>query len=383
MSIKHLLTLIIISHIIKATFTNMNKKIPVGILGGTGMVGQKYIELLRDHPWFEVVAVGASSRSAGKYYADAANWIMTTPIPDKVKTIVVYDIKDVDKIASICRLVFSAFDMGTPELDREFEKKYANAGVVVISNNSAHRFSPEVPIIIPEVNYEHLKIIPAQQKKFGWIKGFIVTKPNCAVQGYITPIYALQEAGFEISKIIITTMQASSGAGYPGIPSLDLIDNVIPFIWEGEEEKSINETLKIYGSIHKNKITPHRKLKVSVNCNRVPVLDGHTVCVNVQFEGKKPSIKEIIRIWSDFKSLPQKMELPFAPKTPIIYKSENNRPQPRKDRDSDKGMAITVGKLKPCDVFDIKFVSLVHNTMRGGAGGAILTAELLLQKNYL
>ncbi len=361
----------------------MNKKIPVGILGGTGMVGQKYIDLLRNHPWFEITAIGASPQSAGKHYGDAVQWHIPNSIPFEVSSLLVYDVKDVAKIASRCKLVFSAFDMGTSELDREFENKYADAGVIVISNNSAHRFTPEIPIIIPEVNYEHLKIIPTQQKKFGWKKGFIITKPNCAIQSYITPIYALQQAGFEISKIIVTTMQATSGAGYPGVPSLDLIDNVIPFIWEGEEEKSIKETLKIYGSVNTDKIISHKLLKVSVNCNRVPVTDGHTVCVNIQFKDKKPSLKEIIRIWNDFKSLPQKLNLPFAPRQPIIYRSEDNRPQPRKDRDNDKGMAVTVGKLKPCNVLNVKFVTLVHNMVRGASGGAILTAELLFKKGYI
>ena len=361
----------------------MTKKIPVGILGGTGMVGQKYIDLLKNHPWFEITAIGASPQSTGKHYADATQWHMPNPIPHEVSSLIVYDVKDVAKISSRCRLVFSAFDMGTSELDKEFESKYASAGVIVISNNSAHRFTPEIPIIIPEVNNEHLKIIPVQQKEFGWKKGFIITKPNCAIQSYITPIYALQQAEFEISKIIVTTMQAASGAGYPGVPSLDLIDNVIPFIWEGEEEKSIKETLKIYGSVDKDKIISHKQLKVSVNCNRVPVTDGHTVCVNIKFKDKKPSLKEIIRIWNDFRALPQKLNLPFAPQQPVIYRNENNRPQPRKDRDNDKGMAVTIGKLKRCDVLDVKFVALVHNTIRGAAGGAILTAELLFKRDYL
>lgn len=361
----------------------MNEQIPIGILGATGMVGQKYIDLLSNHPWFEIAAIGASPQSSGKKYADVVQWQMLNPIPEEVKDLVVYDIKDVSKIASTCRLVFSAFDMGASELDRELESQYAQAGAVVISNNSAHRFTPEVPVIVPEANYEHLKIIPIQQKKFGWESGFIITKPNCAIQSFITPIYALRHAGFEVSKIIVTTMQAASGAGYPGIPFLDLIDNVIPFIWEGEEEKSIKETLKIYGSVGTDMIISNEQLKISVNCNRVPVVDGHTVCVNLQFVDRKPSIAEVTRIWNDFKSLPQQLNLPFAPLQPIIYRAENNRPQPRRDRDADKGMAVTVGKLKPCEVFDIKFVALVHNTIRGAAGGAILTAELLFKKNYL
>lgn len=361
----------------------MTKKIPIGILGGTGIVGQKYIDLLTNHPWFEIVTIGASPQSAGKKYVDATNWQMINPIPNQVKEIIISDVKNVDEIATKCRVVFSAFYMETSELERKFENRYAQAGVVVISNNSAHRFTPQIPLIIPEVNFQHLKIIPIQQKTFGWKKGFIITKPNCAIQSYISPIYALQKAGFEVKKIIATTMQASSGAGYPGIPSLDLIDNIIPFIWEDEEEKSIKETLKIYGSITRDEIASNNELKVSINCNRVPVTDGHTVCVNVQFGSKKPALEEIIHLWSDFKSLPQKLNLPSAPKEPIIHKSEDNRPQPKKDRDNDKGMAITVGKLKQCDVFDIKFVSLVHNTVRGAAGGAILTAELLFKEHYI
>jgi len=237
-------------------------------------------------------------------------------------------------------------------------------------------------MLIPEINSNHIEIIPQQKKANGWDKGFIVVKPNCSLQSYMAPVYALIKAGYEVKRMIITTMQAVSGAGYPGVPSLDMIDNMVPFI-SGEEEKSEIEPQKIMGKIVNGKIVNDTSMKISAHCNRVPVIDGHTACVSLEFGAKKPSLEEIRKIWKEFRSEPQELNLPFAPKKPIIYREEPNRPQPRKDRDTDKGMAVTVGRLRECKVFDIRFVCLSHNTVRGAAGGGILNAELLKAKGYL
>jgi aspartate-semialdehyde dehydrogenase len=252
----------------------------------------------------------------------------------------------------------------------------------VVSNASANRKTDDVPMLIPEINSDHLRMIKIQQKNHGWDKGFIVVKPNCSLQSYLTPIYALNKAGFPVKKIIITTLQAVSGAGYPGVPSLDMIDNVVPFIG-GEEEKTEEEPLKILGSIVNNKFVKNKDLIVSATCTRVPVTNGHLATVNILFKDKKPSKEEVIRIWKSFKSVPQDLKLPFAPIHPIIYREEENRPQPAKDRDTDKGMAVTVGRLRDCKIFDYKFVSLSHNTVRGAAGGGILNAELLVKEGYI
>jgi aspartate-semialdehyde dehydrogenase len=363
-------------------------KIPVGILGATGMVGQQYISLLNDHPWFEVCYTAASPRSAGKKFADAVagRWQLVKPYAPHVGGILVEDANDVNRaIAAFkkgqCSFVFSALEMSKDETFA-LEEKYAAAGLPVISNTSAHRWTNDVPVLIGEVNPDHTDIIPLQKKNRGWDRGFIAVKPNCSIQSYMKPIHALTLAGFPTKRIIVTTMQAVSGAGYPGVPSLDMIDNIVPYIG-GEEEKSEKEPLKIFGSIENGVFKNAENMKISAHCNRVPVVDGHTACVSLEFADKKPSLEEIKNIWVNYRGLPQEADLPMAPKQPIIYREEDNRPQPRKDRDADKAMAVVIGRLRPCSVFDIRFVALSHNTVRGAAGGGILNAELLKHKGFL
>ncbi len=362
----------------------VKKKIPVGILGATGMVGQQYINLLEDHPWFEVVYVAASPQSAGKKYKDAlrSGWLVAGELPTSVAEIEVHDVADVKAAAHKCAFVFSAFEMPDKEAIREYENAYAHAGMPVFSNSSAHRATADVPMLIAEINPHHLAIIPYQQKAHGWKKGFIVVKPNCSLQSYLTPIHALLEAGYDVEKLIITTMQAVSGAGYPGVASLDVIDNVVPFI-AGEEEKTQSEPYKILGSMKDGTFVPRKGLAISAHCNRIPVSDGHLACVNIQFGKKKPSQEKILEIWKKFSGEPQKLKLPFAPERPIIYRDEPDRPQPKKDRDADKAMTVSVGRLRACEVLDYKFVALSHNTVRGAAGGGILNAELAYKKGLL
>ncbi len=360
------------------------EKIPVGILGATGMVGQQYIHLLKDHPWFTVSVVAASPQSAGKKYKEAlrSGWIVEGELPKSVADLTVMDVADVAGVAAECKIVFSAFEMPDKDAIRNAESAYAAAGIPVFSNASAHRKSADVPMLIAEINSHHLDIIPQQRTHYGWDKGFIAVKPNCSLQSYLTPLYALLQKGYEIDKVMVTTMQAVSGAGYPGVASLDVIDNVVPLI-PGEEEKTEEEPLKILGNIEGGVFKEYDGLKISAHCNRVPVSDGHLACVNISFKGKKPSIDEIKTIWKEFKGEPQTLDLPMAPHQPIIYRDEPNRPQPKKDRDADKAMAVSVGRLRECGVFDYKFVALSHNTVRGAAGGGILTAELAYKKGYL
>jgi|TergutMp193P3_1026864.scaffolds.fasta_scaffold03886_2 aspartate-semialdehyde dehydrogenase len=364
-------------------------KIPVGILGATGMVGQNYIALLNEHPWFEVCYAAASPRSAGKKYEEAVSgrWQLAKTYAPDVGQITVEDANDVDRAIAAnkkkkCAFVFSALEMGKEETG-VLEEKYAAAGIPVISNASAHRWTPDVPVLIAEINPHHADIIPVQQKSRGWKKGFIVVKPNCSIQSYMLPLHALVQAGYLVKKIIVTTMQAVSGAGYPGVPSLDIIDNIVPYIG-GEEEKSEKEPLKIFGTIINGVIQDAVMPKISAHCNRVPLTDGHTACLSLSFGMKKPSsMKEIKEIWASYKGLPQEENFPMAPKQPIIYREEENRPQPRKDRDLDKAMAVVIGRLRPCNVFDVRFTAISHNTVRGAAGGGILNAELLKHKGYL
>jgi aspartate-semialdehyde dehydrogenase len=362
-------------------------KIPVGVLGATGMVGQQYIALLADHPWFEVRYVAASPRSAGKKYAAAAagRWQLDRACGPSVGDLVVEDANDVSRAlaaakAGNCAFVFSALEMGKEEICA-LEEAYAAAGIPVVSNASAHRWTPDVPMLIAEVNPEHTDVIPIQRKSRGWDKGFIVVKPNCSIQSYMTPIYALLKAGYEIPRLMVTTLQAVSGAGYPGTPSLDVIDNIVPLC--GEEEKSEAEPLKILGEVKGKGIESASGPKISAFCNRVSVVHGHTACVSLEFGAKKPSIDEVKRIWASFTAPPQELDLPMAPKRPIILREEADRPQPRKDRDADKAMAVSVGRIRPCKVFDLRFMGLSHNTVRGAAGGGILNAELLKAKGYL
>ncbi len=354
-------------------------RLKVGILAATGMVGQKYVSLLEGHPWFEMTHMAASERSAGKTYEDAVKgrWHMQTEIPEGVRKIGVESAADVSK-AKGCDFVFSAMGSGPA---KELEHKYAEAGIPVVSNASAHRHTEDVPMIIPEINPEHIDIIPEQQKNRGWGGGFIVVKPNCSVQSYMAPLHALMQKGYGVEETIITTLQAVSGAGHPGVSSWDAIDNMIPYIG-GEEKKSELEPLKIWGNISGGKFEYAEKPKVSAHCNRIAVLDGHAACCSVKFD-KVPEKDEILNIWRGFKSVPQELKLPMAPKQAIIYREEEDRPQPRLDRDADKGMAVTVGRLRECNVFDWRFVGLSHNTVRGAAGGGILNAELLKAKGYL
>lgn len=359
------------------------QKIPVGVIGATGMVGQAFIRLLEDHPWFELTYVAASSRSANQTYqnAVAGRWLLPDPIPANVSRLFVGETSQVDMAKRQCRLVFSAVAMEKAEV-AALELEYAAKGLAVVSNNSAHRHTPDVPMVIPEINPEHLDIILAQRRNRGWDQGLIVVKSNCSIQSYMAPVFALIKAGYPVKRITLTTLQALSGAGYPGPPALDLIDNIIPYI-DGEEEKSETEPLKILGEVKGDAIVYETGLDISAHCTRVPVTDGHTACVSLEFKGVKPSLGEIANIWQYFSGMPQQLNLPSAPQRPIIVRTVADRPQPRKDRDLDKAMAVTVGRLRPCNVFDIRFVGLHHNTVRGAAGGAILTAELLKAKNYL
>jgi aspartate-semialdehyde dehydrogenase len=359
------------------------KKFKVGVLGATGMVGQNYLRLLQNHPWFDVVYLAASPNSAGKTYREAISgrWHMRENLPAKFADIMVEDASQIDKAVGKCDLVFSAVEMDKQSI-LAVEAGYAAKGMAVVSNNSAYRGIEDVPVMIPEINPEHLEIIPLQQKKRGWNQGCLVVKPNCSIQSFMIPIYALIKAGFKVDKMIVTTLQALSGAGYPGPAAIDLVDNIIPYIG-GEEEKSEVEPRKILGVIKGAKIIPNEEIKISAHCNRVPVTDGHTACVSLQFAGKKPEMVEVIKIWKEFKGEPQNLKLPSAPIPALIYREENERPQPQKDRDSSNGMAVTVGRLRKCNVFDYRFTGLHHNTVRGAAGGSILTAELLVAKGYV
>lgn len=355
----------------------------VGVVGATGMVGQNYVRLLEDHPWFQITYVSASPRSAGKKYSQAVagRWVMDEEIPDELAGLLVEDAADVKRAKAKCDFVFSAVGLDKQAV-RELEERYAASGVPVISNNSAHRHTEDVPMLIPEVNPHHTDIIPFQRKSRGWDRGFIVVKPNCSLQSYLPPVYALMTAGYAVEDIVVTTLQAVSGAGYPGVASIDVADNIVPFIG-GEEQKTEHEPLRILGSVENGGFVYEDSLNISAHCNRVPVIDGHTACVSLKFRSDRPSLDEIVAIWNAFEAEPQKLDLPFAPRPPIIYREEKDRPQPRRDRDAGRGMAITVGRLRDCPVMDIRFVALSHNTVRGGAGGAILSAELLKAKGYL
>ena len=360
-------------------------KINVGVLGATGMVGQRYIALLENHPWFEVTYVAASPRSAGKKYREAVEnrWLIGSDIPAAVADLTVQDANDAKAALGKCKFVFSALEMSKDEI-KALEEAYAAEGIPVVSNASANRWTEDVPMLVPEINSDHLSIIAKQQAHHGWKKGFIAVKPNCSLQTYMMPIYALQRAGYPIKRMIVTTLQATSGAGYPGVASFDMIDNIVPFI-SGEEEKTEKECLKILGKVAGDKIENAAGPIVSSTCTRVPVIDGHTACVSLEFdlpEDKKPSLEQIEKVWTTFTSVPQEMNLPSAPVHPIVVRHEENRPQPRRDRDTEKGMACVIGRLRKCNVFDIKFVALSHNTKRGAALGGILNAELLKAKGF-
>lgn len=359
----------------------MKKQYRVGIIGATGMVGQRFATLLENHPWFHVTALAASSRSAGKTYTEAVGkrWAMTKDIPDSMKDMVLFDAeKDVEKITSLVDFVFCAVDMKKDEI-RKLEETYAKAECPVMSNNSAHRFTPDVPMIIPEINPEHAEIIPAQRKRLGTKRGFVAVKSNCSLQSYVPALNALKDLG--ITKALACTYQAISGAGKTFETFPDILDNVIPYIG-GEEEKSEQEPLKIWGHIEGDQIVTATTPSITAQCLRVPVSDGHMAAVFASFE-KKISLDEMIQRWESYSGEPQKLNLPSAPKQFLHYFTEADRPQTKLDRNLENGMAVSVGRLRPDTQYDVKFVSLSHNTLRGAAGGAVLMAELLAAKGYL
>lgn len=343
------------------------KKIPVAILGATGMVGQKFVELLSNHPWFTIVAVAASERSQGKKYGEAMRWMMQTPLSPRIAQM---DVLPCSPDLS-CQIVFSGLDSSVAG---EMEEKFAKAGYIVISNSRNHRMDADVPLLIPEINSSHLSLVKQQR----YAPGMIVTNPNCSVIGLATALKPLADK-WGIEKAHVVTMQAVSGAGYPGVPSFDILDNVIPFI-SGEEDKVETEPLKILGSLKKNRIDPY-PMHISAQCNRVAVMDGHMACVSIKLNEQATS-DEIIQAWREYTADPQMLNLPMAPKHPIVYMEDEKHPQPKLHRHLDKGMAVSVGRLRPCRLFDWKFALLSHNTIRGAAGCAILNAELMAAKGY-
>ena len=360
----------------------MSDKLKVGILGATGMVGQRFISLLENHPWFEVVTVAASPRSAGKTYEEAVGdrWKMDTPMPEAVKKLVVHNVNEVEEVASTVDFVFSAVDMSKDEI-KAIEDAYAKTETPVVSNNSAHRWTPDVPMVVPEINPEHMKVIEFQKKRLGTTRGFVAVKPNCSIQSYAPVLTAWKE--FEPYEVVATTYQAISGAGKTFKDWPEMVGNIIPFIG-GEEEKSEKEPLRIWGHIENGEIVKADGPVITTQCIRVPVLNGHTAAVFVTFEeGKKPSKEEIIRVWREYSGVPQELKLPSAPEHFIQYLEDDNRPQVSMDVDYENGFGVSMGRLREDTVFDYKFVGLSHNTVRGAAGGAVLTAELLTAKKYI
>ena len=348
-------------------------KIKVGVVGATGAVGQRFAQLLAGHPYFDLVVLTGSERSAGKKYKEAARWILPQPMPDWLGEMTIQPTStDLD-----CQLFFSALPTRTAH---EWESKLAAAGYGVFSNAGAHRMDQDVPLLIPEVNPEHLDLLDHQQRTRGWKRGFIVTNPNCTSIPMTMALAPLQ-ARYGVEAVIATSMQALSGAGYPGVASLDAIDNVLPFVAESEEIKMNNEPNKMLGQSNGQQVEV-AGITVSAHCNRVPVSDGHLVTVSVRFKDK-PSIGDILQAWQTWEPLPQKLNLPSAPTPPLVVRAEDNRPQPRLDRDAGAGMATSVGRLRPCPVLDVRFVALAHNTIRGAAGGSILNAELMYAQGML
>ena len=358
----------------------MEKKLRVGVLGATGMVGQRFISLLENHPWYEVVTVAASPRSAGKTYEEAVGgrWKMTTPMPEAVKKLVVMNVNEVEKVAASVDFVFSAVDMSKDEI-KAIEEAYAKTETPVVSNNSAHRWTPDVPMVVPEINPEHFKVIEFQKKRLGTTKGFIAVKPNCSIQSYAPVLTAWKE--FEPYEVVATTYQAISGAGKTFKDWPEMEGNIIPYIG-GEEEKSEQEPLRLWGEIKDGVIVKASEPVIPCQCIRVPVLNGHTAAVFVKFR-KKPTKEQLIEKMVNFKGLPQELNLPSAPKQFIQYLEEDNRPQVTLDVDYEHGMGISIGRLREDTVYDYKFVGLSHNTVRGAAGGAVLCAELLTAQGYI
>ena len=358
----------------------MEQKLRVGILGATGMVGQRFISLLENHPWFEVVTLAASPRSAGKTYEEAVGgrWKMDTPMPEAVKKLVVMNVNDVEHVASTVDFVFSAVDMSKDEI-KAIEEAYAKTETPVVSNNSAHRWTPDVPMVVPEINPEHFDVIEFQKKRLGTKRGFIAVKPNCSNQSYAPVLTAWKE--FEPYEVVATTYQAISGAGKTFKDWPEMEGNIIPFIG-GEEEKSEQEPLRIWGKIENGVIVKATEPKITCQCIRVPVLNGHTAAVFVKFR-KKPTKELLIEKLENFKGLPQELNLPSAPKQFIRYMTEDNRPQVTLDVNYENGMGINVGRLREDTIYDWKFVGLSHNTVRGAAGGAVLCAETLVAKKFI
>ncbi|SDZ87817.1 aspartate-semialdehyde dehydrogenase [Pseudobutyrivibrio sp. ACV-2] len=358
----------------------MSDKLKVGILGGTGMVGQRFISLLENHPWFEVTTIAASPRSAGQRYEDAVGgrWKMDTPMPEAVKDIIVKNVNEVEEVAKEVDFVFSAVDMSKDEI-KAIEEAYAKTETPVVSNNSAHRWTPDVPMVVPEINPQHMEVIEFQKKRLGTTRGFVAVKPNCSIQSYAPVLTAWKE--FEPYEVVVTTYQAISGAGKTFKDWPEMEHNIIPFI-SGEEEKSEKEPLRIWGEIKDGVIVPADYVKITSQCIRVPVLNGHTAAVFVKFK-KQPTKEQLIDAINNFSGVPQELELPSAPKQFIRYMEEDNRPQVALDVDYENGMGINVGRLREDSIYDWKFVGLSHNTVRGAAGGAVLCAELLKAQGYI
>ena len=356
-----------------------NGKMKVGVVGATGMVGQRFLTLLADHPYFEVAALAASPRSAGKTYAEAVEgrWKMKTPLPEQYRDMRLIDANEVETMAGLCSFVFCAVDMKKDEI-RALEERYARAEIPVVSNNSAHRWTPDVPMVIPEINPEHLAVIEHQRARLGTKRGFIAVKPNCSIQSYVPALTPLLK--FKPTLVVATTYQAISGAGKTFREWPEMTDNVIPYIG-GEEEKSEQEPLRVWGRVENGEIVKAAAPLITTQCIRVPVTDGHTAAVFVKFENK-PSREEILQAWRDFSGEPQALGLPHAPTQFVTYFEEDNRPQAALDRDLYDGMGVSVGRLREDSYFDYKFVGLSHNTLRGAAGGAVLIAELLYRKGY-
>ena len=358
----------------------MSEKLRVGILGGTGMVGQRFISLLENHPWFEVTTIAASERSAGKTYEEAVGgrWKMDTPMPEAVKKIVVMNVNEVEKVAAEVDFVFSAVDMSKDEI-RAIEEAYAKTETPVVSNNSAHRWTPDVPMVVPEINPEHFDVIEFQKKRLGTTRGFIAVKPNCSIQSYAPVLTAWKE--FEPYEVVATTYQAISGAGKTFKDWPEMVENLIPYI-AGEEEKSEQEPLRLWGHIENGVIVKAEEPKITCQCVRVSVLNGHTAAVFVKFR-RKPTKEELIDRLVNFRGFPQEAGLPSAPKQFIRYMEEDNRPQVKADVDYENGMGVSVGRLREDSIYDWKFIGLSHNTVRGAAGGAVLCAETLNAKGYI
>lgn len=358
----------------------MSEKLKVGILGGTGMVGQRFISILENHPWFEVTTIAASPRSAGQTYEQAVGgrWKMTTPMPEAVKNIIVKNVNEVEAVASEVDFVFSAVDMTKDEI-KAIEEAYAKTETPVVSNNSAHRWTPDVPMVIPEINAEHFAVIESQKKRLGTTRGFIAVKPNCSIQSYTPVLTAWKE--FEPYEVVATTYQAISGAGKTFKDWPEMEGNIIPYIG-GEEEKSEKEPLRVWGEVKDGEIVPATTPVITCQCIRVPVLNGHTAAVFVKFK-KKPTKEQLIEKLRAFKGLPQELELPSAPKQFIQYLEDDNRPQVTLDVDYENGMGVSVGRLREDTVYDWKFIGLSHNTLRGAAGGAVLCAETLKAQGYI